>query len=42
MAEWSVLIGGRAGEGLNKAGMILCRLLHERGYHVYLYFEYPS
>ena len=42
MAEWSVLIGGRAGEGLNKAGMILCRLLHERGYHVYLYYEYPS
>ncbi|MDD1660090.1 MAG: 2-oxoacid:acceptor oxidoreductase subunit alpha [Methanomicrobiales archaeon] len=42
MTEWSVLIGGRAGEGLNKAGMILCHLLQERGYHVYLYYDYPS
>ncbi len=42
MTEWSVLIGGRAGEGLNKAGMILCHLLQERGYHVYQYYDYPS
>ena len=42
MSEWSVLIGGRAGEGLNKAGMVLCSLLHGQGYHVYLYYDYPS
>ncbi|MDD1655046.1 MAG: 2-oxoacid:acceptor oxidoreductase subunit alpha [Methanomicrobiales archaeon] len=42
MAEYSVLIGGRAGEGLNKAGMVLCSLLHSQGYHVYLYYDYPS
>ena len=42
MTEYSVLIGGRAGEGLNRAGMVLCHLLQERGYHVYLYYDYPS
>ena len=42
MTEYSVLIGGRAGEGLNKAGMVLCSLLHGQGYHVYLYYDYPS
>jgi 2-oxoglutarate ferredoxin oxidoreductase subunit alpha len=42
MNEFSVLIGGKAGEGLNKAGQILAHLLGRRGYRVYMYYDYPS
>jgi 2-oxoglutarate ferredoxin oxidoreductase subunit alpha len=42
MAEHSILIGGRAGEGLNKAGLIVARLLNGLGYRVFMYYDYPS
>ncbi len=42
MNEFSVLIGGKAGEGLNKAGQILAHLLGRLGYRVYMYYDYPS
>ncbi|MDH7593659.1 MAG: 2-oxoacid:acceptor oxidoreductase subunit alpha [Methanomicrobiales archaeon] len=37
-----MLIGGRAGEGLNRAGQIIARLLNAHGYHIYMYYDYPS
>lgn len=42
MRDFSVLIGGKAGEGLNKAGQIIAHLLGSLGYNVYMYYDYPS
>jgi 2-oxoglutarate ferredoxin oxidoreductase subunit alpha len=38
----SVLIGGRAGDGISSAGQIIARLLAAKGYHIYMHFDYPS
>ncbi|MDD1659000.1 MAG: 2-oxoacid:acceptor oxidoreductase family protein, partial [Methanomicrobiales archaeon] len=40
--EVSVLIGGKAGEGISSAGQIIAHLLGQLGYHVHMYFDYPS
>ena len=42
MAELSVLVGGKAGDGINQAGTLLSKLLGELGYRTYLYFDYAS
>lgn len=42
MQEVTVLIGGRAGDGINTAGLTIARLLGKLGYHIYMYFDYPS
>ena len=42
MNEVSVLIGGKAGDGINSAGFMIAQLLNHLGYRIYLYFEYPS
>lgn len=42
LQEVSVLIGGKAGDGINSAGAVIARLLSHLGYHIYVYFDYPS
>jgi 2-oxoglutarate ferredoxin oxidoreductase subunit alpha len=42
MKDISVLIGGKAGDGINSAGALVARLFNALGYSVYLYFDYPS
>ncbi|MDD1715852.1 MAG: 2-oxoacid:acceptor oxidoreductase subunit alpha [Methanolinea sp.] len=42
MVETSVLIGGKAGDGINIAGMVVAHLFNRLGYRVYMYFDYPS
>lgn len=42
MNEVSVLIGGKAGDGINSAGALVAQLLNHSGYRIYLYFDYPS
>lgn len=42
MDEFSVLVGGRAGDGINEAGMIIARLYNRLGYCLYQYLDYPS
>ena len=42
MNEVSVLIGGKAGDGINNAGAMVAQLLNTMGYCIYLYFDYPS
>ncbi|ABN57957.1 MULTISPECIES: 2-oxoacid:acceptor oxidoreductase subunit alpha [Methanoculleus] len=42
MAEYSVLIGGKAGEGINTAGLSIAGLFSHLGYRTYMYFDYPS
>ena len=40
--EFSILIGGKAGEGINQAGSIVARILSQLGYRIYIYLDYPS
>lgn len=40
--EVSVLIGGKAGEGISSAGQVICQLIGCLGYRAYMYFDYPS
>jgi 2-oxoglutarate ferredoxin oxidoreductase subunit alpha len=42
MDESSVLIGGKAGDGITEAGMIIARLFNKLGYCLYQYLDYPS
>lgn len=42
MNEYSVLIGGKAGEGINTAGLSIAGLFSRLGYNIYMYFDYPS
>lgn len=42
MNDISVLIGGKAGDGINSAGAMVAQLLNHLGYRIYLYFDYPS
>ena len=42
MREYSFLIGGKAGEGINQAGAVIAELLNQLGYRVYMYYDYPS
>lgn len=38
----TILIGGKAGQGINKVSEILTNVLREYGYHVFNYRDYPS
>jgi 2-oxoglutarate ferredoxin oxidoreductase subunit alpha len=40
--EVSVLVGGRAGDGISSAGQIIAELLGQIGYRVHMYLDYPS
>jgi len=42
MQDFSVLIGGKAGEGINIAGSVIARLLSACGLRVYMSYDYPS
>jgi len=42
MDEISILIGGKAGFGIDRSGAVLGRLLNKLGYHIYIYRDYPS
>ena len=40
--EYSILIGGRAGDGIRQAGASIAELLNELGYWIFVYEDYPS
>ena len=42
MKEISILIGGKAGDGIRQAGHIIARLLSRIGYRIFFYDDYPS
>jgi len=42
MDNFSTLIGGIAGDGINEAGVTVGRLFSRLGYHIYMYYDYPS
>lgn len=42
MQDFSTLIGGIAGDGINEAGLTLSRLFSRLGHFIYMYYDYPS
>lgn len=42
MNDFSILIGGKAGFGIDRSGGIIGGLLNRIGYRVYIYRDYPS
>ena len=42
MEEFSILIGGIAGDGINEAGLTAARLMSRLGYRIYMCYDYPS
>ena len=42
MNDFSTLVGGIAGDGINEAGVTISRLFSRLGYRIYMYYDYPS
>lgn len=42
MDDFSILLGGKAGDGIDSAGLIISRILNKLGYRIYIYRDYPS
>ncbi len=42
MKDYSVLVGGQAGDGIRQAGSLVARMLARLGYHIYFWDDYPS
>jgi 2-oxoglutarate ferredoxin oxidoreductase subunit alpha len=42
MNDYSVLIGGRAGFGIDKSGTVIAKVLNQLGRRIYIYRDYPS
>ncbi|MDD4995984.1 MAG: 2-oxoacid:acceptor oxidoreductase family protein, partial [Patescibacteria group bacterium] len=40
--DFSILIGGKAGEGSRKAGLVIAKLFTELGYKIFIYDDYQS
>ena len=42
MNDFSILIGGKAGFGIDKASMVIASMINQLGYRLYIYRDYPS
>ncbi len=42
MEDFSILIGGKAGFGIDKSSLVIADILSELGYRIYVYRDYPS
>lgn len=42
LKDYSILIGGEAGQGTRLAGLIIAKLFNHLGYHIYTYEDYQS
>jgi 2-oxoglutarate ferredoxin oxidoreductase subunit alpha len=42
MQDYSVLIGGQAGDGIRQVGTLVARLFSSLGYRIYFWDDYPS
>ena len=42
MNDFSILIGGKAGFGIDRAGFYIANILNQMGYRLYVYRDYPS
>lgn len=42
MFDYSILVGGAAGQGSRKAGLLIAKLLNKYGYRIFIYDDYQS
>lgn len=42
MNDFSILIGGKAGFGIDRSGLLIAGILSKMGYRIYIYRDYPS
>ena len=42
MKEFSILIGGKAGDGIDKASIVIGQILSHLGYRIFIHRDYPS
>lgn len=42
MREYSILVGGQAGDGIRQAGSLIARVMSRLGYRVFFWDDYPS
>jgi 2-oxoglutarate ferredoxin oxidoreductase subunit alpha len=42
MEEFSLLIGGKAGDGIRRAGNLIGRIFNKAGYYIFVHDDYPS
>jgi 2-oxoglutarate ferredoxin oxidoreductase subunit alpha len=40
--DYTILIGGKAGDGIRQVGTLIARMLGRLGYHIYFWDDYPS
>jgi len=40
--EYSIIIGGAAGQGSRKAGLLIAKIFSQLGYYIYIYEDYQS
>ena len=40
--DFSILIGGEAGQGSRMAGLIIAKIFNQLGYRIYIYEDYGS
>ena len=40
--DFSILIGGEAGQGSRMAGLIIAKFFNQLGYRIYIYEDYQS
>jgi 2-oxoglutarate ferredoxin oxidoreductase subunit alpha len=40
--DYSIVIGGKAGDGIRQVGSLIARMLGQLGYHIYFWDDYPS
>jgi 2-oxoglutarate ferredoxin oxidoreductase subunit alpha len=40
--DYSILIGGKAGDGIRQLGSLVARMVGRLGYHIYFWDDYPS
>lgn len=40
--DYSILIGGKAGDGIRQVGSLIARMVGRLGYHIYFWDDYPS
>ena len=42
MKDFSILIGGKAGFGIDKSSLVIASIINKLGYRLYVYRDYPS
>ena len=42
LKQYSFIVGGAAGQGSRRAGLLIAKMFNQLGYYVYIYDDYQS